>query len=191
MNKQLYFLVDQISREKGVTKDVVLRAIEYAMVSAAKKNCGTECEIISKVDEENYDIKLFEVRHVVETVENPDTELTVKEAKKYLDQPAVGRSSGGLAEQPDVMAHIPHGAPHQRGLSGRALAGHRRRPGVPADPKELAGRRHLGHPGDRQRKPLHPHLPEPVSLAAGKRINGRHPVPLHHPGTRTTDQIRR
>ncbi len=90
MNKQLHFLIDQISREKGVTKDVVLRAIEYAMVSAAKKNCGNDCEIISKVDEENYDIKLFEVKHVVDTVENPDIEITVKEAKKYLDQPAAG-----------------------------------------------------------------------------------------------------
>ncbi len=90
MNKQLAFLIDQISREKGVTKDVVLKAIEYAMVSAAKKKCGAESDILSTIDTDKLDIQISEIKHVVEEIENPDAEVTVEEAKKFMKNPKIG-----------------------------------------------------------------------------------------------------
>ena len=90
MNKQIYYLIDQISREKGVSKDIVLKAIEYAMLSAARKKYGPEKEIISKVDAEQYNIGLFEIRHVVDSVENPENEITVEDAREYMENPSEG-----------------------------------------------------------------------------------------------------
>jgi len=90
MNKQLFFLIDQISREKGVSKDAVLKAIEYAMLSAAKKTYGMEKNIISKLDTEKYDISLFDQLTVVDKVSDPMLEISVKDAKKYMDKPAPG-----------------------------------------------------------------------------------------------------
>jgi len=90
MNKQLFFLIDQISREKGVSKDAVLKAIEYAMLSAAKKTYGMEKNIVSKLDTEKYDISLFDQLTVVEKVSDPMLEISVKDAKKYMDKPVPG-----------------------------------------------------------------------------------------------------
>ncbi len=90
MNKQLYLLIDQISREKGVSKEVVMKAVEYAMLSAAKKKHGIDKEIISKIDEEQYDISLFEIKHVVEGAPEEENEIDVTNAKEYLESPKPG-----------------------------------------------------------------------------------------------------
>ncbi|HDO22791.1 MAG TPA: transcription termination/antitermination protein NusA, partial [Nitrospirae bacterium] len=62
--------------------------IEYAMLSAARKKYGPEKEIISKVDAEQYNIGLFEIRHVVDSVENPENEITVEDAREYMENPS-------------------------------------------------------------------------------------------------------
>ncbi|MGE5892811.1 MAG: transcription termination factor NusA [bacterium] len=90
MNKQLYYIIDQISREKGVSKESVLKAIEYAMLSAARKTYGMDKKIVSKIDTEKYAIHIFDQRVVVDEVKNPSEEITIQEAKKYKDNAAVG-----------------------------------------------------------------------------------------------------
>lgn len=89
MNKQLYYLIDQISREKGVSKEIVLKAIEYAMLSAAKKKYGLERDIVSTVDTEKYTITLFERKNIVETVTDPEKEIGIEDAKQYMENPTV------------------------------------------------------------------------------------------------------
>jgi len=90
MNKQIYYLIDQISREKGVSRDTVLKAIEYAMLSAARKKYGADREIISKINEDEYSINLYEVKTVVEDVEDPLTQIDPESAKEYAESPAPG-----------------------------------------------------------------------------------------------------
>jgi N utilization substance protein A len=90
MNKQLYYIIDQISREKGVSKDSVLKAIEYAMLSAARKKYGQDKKIVSEIDTEKYAINLFEQRVVSGEVQNPEEEISIEDAKNYLENPAPG-----------------------------------------------------------------------------------------------------
>lgn len=90
MNKQLFYIIDQISREKGVSKEAVLKAIEFAMLSAARKTYGMDRRMVSKIDTENYAIHIFEQRTVVEEVQNPVEEITVEDARQFKEDAAPG-----------------------------------------------------------------------------------------------------
>ena len=53
MNRELLMLVDAISREKSVERDVVFGAVEAALASATKKLYGTEVDIRVSVDRDS------------------------------------------------------------------------------------------------------------------------------------------
>ena len=51
MSKELFYLIDQIAREKGVSKDVLLEALSTALLSAAKKKLDGRENLKVEVDE--------------------------------------------------------------------------------------------------------------------------------------------
>lgn len=60
MNGELLTVLDQIEREKGIKKEVLIDAVEAALASAAKKTSGIKAEEVSvKVDPSTGDIKVF------------------------------------------------------------------------------------------------------------------------------------
>jgi N utilization substance protein A len=79
---ELILALDQIEREKGVKKEDVLHMIEGAMVSALRKHLGKNALIECTIDPETADIKAFQVRKVVETVTNPEIEISIEEARR-------------------------------------------------------------------------------------------------------------
>ena len=89
MSKELMLLIDQISREKGVSRDVMIEAIRSALVSAAKKKHAGKENLDIELDE-NFEINLFEFKDVVEEVEDPETQFTVEEAREHDPEAEVG-----------------------------------------------------------------------------------------------------
>ena len=87
--KEFLKALNAIAEEKKVDKQIVIEAMEQAMAAAYKKNEGV-ANVLAKVDEETGDIRLYSYKTVVEEVENPDTELTLEEAKKIVDDIEVG-----------------------------------------------------------------------------------------------------
>ncbi|MBY0406257.1 MAG: transcription termination factor NusA, partial [Rickettsiales bacterium] len=87
---ELLQIADAVAREKGLSKDSVLEAMEQAIQVAGRRKYGHEHDIRAEIDKKNGEIKLFRVRTVVEAVENELTEITLDAAKKLDSAYALG-----------------------------------------------------------------------------------------------------
>src|SRR6218665_1892614 len=87
MNRELLMLVDAISREKSVERDVVFGAVEAALASATKKLYGGEVDIRVSVDRDSGEYETFRRWHVVPNeagLQNPDSEILLFEAQEQI-----------------------------------------------------------------------------------------------------------
>ena len=87
MNRELLMLVDAISREKSVERDVVFGAVEAALASATKKLHGGEVDIRVQIDRETGEYETFRRWHVVPDeagLQIPDAEILFFEAKEQI-----------------------------------------------------------------------------------------------------------
>ena len=91
MNAEFFRALEDLEREKGIPKEYMLERIEQALLTAYRRNCGTEAENAEVViDREKKNIKLVQVKTVVETVEDPLLEISVEEARKTSKKAVVG-----------------------------------------------------------------------------------------------------
>src|SRR5574341_1189980 len=90
MANQLRQQIEQISREKNINPDVVIAAIEDAILTASKKYYKTDEDLRSRFNEESGQIEVFAVRQVVEEVDNPATQISLEEARTLIPEAEVG-----------------------------------------------------------------------------------------------------
>ena len=93
MNRELLMLVDAISREKSVDREVVFASVEAALASATKKLNGGEVDIRVQIDRETGEYETFRRWHVVPDeagLQIPDAEILLFEAKEQIDDIEVG-----------------------------------------------------------------------------------------------------
>jgi N utilization substance protein A len=90
MTKELFYAIEQISREKGIPKEVLVEALESALLSAARKKYGGRTNVHLTIDEKTYSINLYETKTIVQKVENEDEEISLKEAKKIEPGKGIG-----------------------------------------------------------------------------------------------------
>ena len=81
MSAELFTSLDEIEEEKGISKDVVLDALESALISAYKKNFGAVEDINVKFSDDG-DIRIFARKEVVEEVEDRETQISLEDAQK-------------------------------------------------------------------------------------------------------------
>lgn len=110
-------IIDQISRDKGIERSLLVEAIEEAVRSAARKKYGSRRDIEVQFNEETGEIEVFQYRTVVESVEDEETEISLPEARqldpeveleddlgeKILDIADLGRIAAQSAKQ--VIIH--------------------------------------------------------------------------------------
>ena len=85
MASELYNTIDALSREKGIDPQIVVSAVEDAIVMATRKYYKSQENLRAKLDKETGKINAFAVKTVVETpeqVEDPNLQITVEDAKK-------------------------------------------------------------------------------------------------------------
>ncbi|WP_022982024.1 transcription termination factor NusA, partial [Ideonella sp. B508-1] len=115
MNREMLMLVDAISREKGVDREVVFGAVELALASATKKLHGGEVDIRVAIDRDTGEYETFRRWHVVPDeagLQIPDAEILLFEAKEqiadievddYIEEPIesvpIGRIGAQAAKQ--------------------------------------------------------------------------------------------
>ncbi len=87
---ELLQIAEAVAREKLIDPELVIEAMEESMARAAKSRYGAELEIRAHIDRKTGALTMHRVRHVVDEVENHFTEMTVDEARAYLDDPKVG-----------------------------------------------------------------------------------------------------
>ncbi|MEK6673692.1 MAG: transcription termination factor NusA [Nitrospirota bacterium] len=90
MTKELCFIIEQISREKGISKDTIIKTLESALLSAARKKYGGRLNIDLRIDPKTCAINVFETKKIVESVTNSDEEVTVEYAAKNFPDKAMG-----------------------------------------------------------------------------------------------------
>lgn len=88
--KDLLLALEGLEREKNIKREDILKTIEDALVSALRKNLGKTAQISAKIDINAGDIKAFQLLNVVELVTNPEMEIDIEGAKKYLKDPKEG-----------------------------------------------------------------------------------------------------
>jgi N utilization substance protein A len=111
MNREMLMLVDAISREKSVEREVVFGAVEAALASATKKLQGGEVDIRVAVDRETGEYETFRRWHVVPNeagLQIPDAEILLFEAQEqipdievddHIEQPIESLTIGRIGAQ--------------------------------------------------------------------------------------------
>jgi N utilization substance protein A len=105
MASLLFQTIEQISREKHIEPEIIVAAIEDAMVVAARKYYRTEEELRSKFNPETGQIDVYSVHVVVEEVVDPLREISLADARKQVPGVEVG---GEITENKptDVLGRI-------------------------------------------------------------------------------------
>jgi N utilization substance protein A len=86
--------IDQIAKDKGITKSVIIKALEDAMIQAARRKYGQEKEIEARFNEELGEIELFEFRTVVETLTDPENQITLERGRELDPEAEEGDQIG-------------------------------------------------------------------------------------------------
>lgn len=89
--KEFFAAISLIEKEKGIPKSYMLDKITQALVSAYKRDHeGLNDNIFVEANEENGDVRMFAKKDVVETVDNPASELSLDEARRTLPTAQIG-----------------------------------------------------------------------------------------------------
>ena len=95
MNNEFFEALELLEKQKGIPKEYLLERVEAALVSAFKRDQGAGANVRIVLDPDKKDVRLFRQYDIVEEVENPETQITVEDAKKMNRHYKLG----GVAEQ--------------------------------------------------------------------------------------------
>ena len=108
MNLDFIEALKDLEKEKGIKLDVLVEAIEAALISAYKKNFGSSHYVRVEIDRNNGDIHVFYRKEVVPEVKDEHTEISLEEAQTHDHDFEIGdifesevtpRSFGRIAAQ--------------------------------------------------------------------------------------------
>jgi len=85
MSNLLFQTIDQISREKGIDPQIVIHAIEDAIVVASRKYFKSNEELRGRINPDSGEIDVYAIRKVVPEVTNPVREISIEEARQHKD----------------------------------------------------------------------------------------------------------
>jgi N utilization substance protein A len=93
MASELYNVIDALSREKGIDPQIVVSAVEDAIVVATRKYYKTQENLRAELDKESGQIRAYAVKSIVETteqIEDPLAQITLDDAKRIDPAAEVG-----------------------------------------------------------------------------------------------------
>ena len=90
MDKEFFEALEELSIEKGISKEYLLDAIETALVTAYKKNFNSQENVKIVIDEEKASIKVYSLKEVVEEVMDPAIEVELSSVKKGRKKIEIG-----------------------------------------------------------------------------------------------------
>ncbi len=83
MNLELKKAIDQISKDKGIDREMLIDTLEEAIRASVTKKYGDKMDIEVTFNEETGEIEVYQFKIVVEEVEDPDTEIIMADAIKH------------------------------------------------------------------------------------------------------------
>lgn len=90
MNKELMGALDELERDKNISKETLLDAIEQSLIQAYKNHFGKADNVHVTINRETGDFSVFADRTVVEFVDDPAEEISLVEAQKQNTNAEIG-----------------------------------------------------------------------------------------------------
>jgi len=90
LDGNLQVILQQLQAEKSIERETLLEAISSALESAARKSFSQNANISVEVEPNTLTFKVFEIRSVVEQVEDPAREMTLEEARALNPEASIG-----------------------------------------------------------------------------------------------------
>ncbi|MGD8702976.1 MAG: transcription termination factor NusA, partial [Desulfosarcina sp.] len=87
-------VVEQVSRDKGIDVEILIRALEEALRSAARKKYGSKVDIEAQYSPDTGEIEVFQFKEVVAAVTEPDLQIDLAEGRKLDPDCEIGDSLG-------------------------------------------------------------------------------------------------
>ena len=95
MFPELKRLIEQMCKDRGIEKNVIVEALEAAMLTAARKKLGPRVDIEAHYNDEAGEIEVFQFKTVEAKVTDPEMQISLEQARRELDEEAqVGDSLG-------------------------------------------------------------------------------------------------
>src|SRR5690348_15062341 len=101
----LYQTIDQLSREKGIDPQIIISAVEDAILVATRKYYKSSEDLQSHFDKDTGAVQVYAVKKVVNEVTDPDRELTLEQARKF-DLAAALEGEIKIPKNTDVLGRI-------------------------------------------------------------------------------------
>jgi transcription termination/antitermination protein NusA len=101
----LYQTIDQLSREKGIDPEIVVAAVEDAVLVATRKYYKSVEDLESHFNKDSGHVEVFAVKKVVDEVTDPDHEISLLEARKLNPEAAV-ETEVKIPKATDVLGRI-------------------------------------------------------------------------------------
>jgi transcription termination/antitermination protein NusA len=105
MSNTITQMIEQISKEKNIDSNVIVSALEDAMVAASRKYYKTNEDINARFDPETGMVEIFAVKRVVQQVENQSLEIALEEAKQ-IDESLELDDTVEMPKPMDVLGRI-------------------------------------------------------------------------------------
>lgn len=106
MEFNLDSILTQLGKEKGIDRQLLIEAIESAMLSAARKHYGHNLNLETQYNEETGGIEVIQFKTVVEEVEEEGTQISVEDARKEYDSEAMVGDELGKKLDTQVLGRI-------------------------------------------------------------------------------------
>ena len=106
MFPELKRLIEQMGKDRGIDKNIIIEALEAAMLNAARKKLGMLVDIEARYNEEAGEIEVFQFKTVEEKVVDPEMQLSLEEARRTLDEEAEPGDSLGIKIDTSTFGRI-------------------------------------------------------------------------------------
>ncbi len=90
MNTEFFTALDLLEKERGIPVAYMIEKIEAALISAYKKEYGNNTNVRILIDPAKKDVKVYQQKEVVEEVENPETQISLEDAKSIAKKYVLG-----------------------------------------------------------------------------------------------------
>ncbi|MFB0507293.1 MAG: transcription termination factor NusA [Thermodesulfobacteriota bacterium] len=94
MSQNLNYIIEQVGKDKGIERKVIIDALENAVLMASRKRFGSQRLMEAHYNEEVGEVELFQFVEVVEKVEDPLTQISLDEARELDPESEIGDSLG-------------------------------------------------------------------------------------------------
>src|SRR5580765_702842 len=106
MQNPLMQTIEALAKEKGIEADTIITAIEDAVLTASRKYYKTNENLKTRFNTETGQVDLFAIKHIVPTVEDPATQISLKEAQDLYGEEAEVDMEIEFPKRTDVLGRI-------------------------------------------------------------------------------------